>query len=156
MQIRVNGQSRSVPADWHDETLLSVLRHPLGLTGTRLGCGQGLCGTCAVLVDGQPRRSCVLPVAEAAGRAVTTFEGLADQPVMAALRATWAEAGVPQCGYCQTGQMMAACALLARNPAPDDAAIEAALAGQLCRCGTQPRLRVAVRAAARRLAGRAR
>jgi isoquinoline 1-oxidoreductase alpha subunit len=145
MDIEINGRVTAVPDGWQDETLLWVLREALGLVGTRYGCGLGQCGACTVLLDGEPVRTCVLPVQAAAGRRVETVEGLgADHPVPRA----WADLNVPQCGYCQSGQMMATVALLRRTPAPDDAQVAQALDGHLCRCGTQQRVRAAVRRAA--------
>lgn len=145
MNLLVNGRTAAIPAAWQDERLLWVLREALGLVGTRYGCGQGQCGACTVLLDGQPVRSCVLPVAAAAGRTVETVEGLpADHPVPKA----WLQQAVPQCGYCQSGQMMATVALLRRVPQPTPADVDAALGGHLCRCGTQQRVRHAVQQAA--------
>ncbi|WP_203074253.1 (2Fe-2S)-binding protein [Falsiroseomonas ponticola] len=152
MRLAVNGVAREVPAEWRGESLLAVLRYRLGLTATRLGCGVGLCGACTVLVDGAAARSCGITAGEAEGRAITTFEGLGGSAAMRAVTAAWAAAAVPQCGYCQSGQVVTAAALLAATPAPGSAAIEAAMAGNLCRCGTQPRIRDAVADAARRLA----
>jgi isoquinoline 1-oxidoreductase alpha subunit len=147
MEMRVNGQPRTVPQGWEDETLLQVLREPWGLVAAKYGCGSGQCGACTVLLDGTPVRSCVLPVAAAAGRAVTTLEGLAAGGLHPVQRAWLAEA-VPQCGYCQSGQMLAAAALLAAVPRPTAGQVDAALAGHLCRCGTQHRVRAAVLRAA--------
>lgn len=145
MELHLNGRSARVPEGWQDESLLWVLREALGFVGTRFGCGVGQCGACTVLLDGEPVRSCVLPVASAVGQRVETVEGLGDtHPVVRA----WAAMQVPQCGYCQSGQMMAAVALLRRMPRPDEAAVHAALDGQLCRCGTQHRIRQAVQQAA--------
>lgn len=148
MNLTVNGQARTVPAEWHDETLLDVLREALGLVGAKFGCGVGQCGACTVLVDGAPARSCTLRVAALAGRAVRTIEGLSDDPALHPVQAAWLEESVPQCGYCQAGQVMGAVALLERTPRPTDAQIDEALAGHLCRCGTQQRIRRAVRRAA--------
>lgn len=146
MELLINGRPTAIPPMWQDERLLWVLREALGLVGTRHGCGQGQCGACTVLLDGQPVRSCLLPVAQAAGRRIETVEGLADDhPVPRA----WLAASVPQCGYCQSGQMMATVALLRRVPHPAPAEIEAALDGHLCRCGTQDRVRRAVQRASR-------
>ena len=145
-QIAVNGQSRAVDVD-ADTPLLWVLRDELQLCGTKYGCGRGLCGACTVHVDGQAQRACQLPVAELAGRRVTTIEGLAahgDHP----LQAAWIRHDVPQCGYCQAGQIMQAAALLAHTPRPTDADIDAAMAGNLCRCGTFLRIRAAIKDAA--------
>ncbi|MBL8327506.1 MAG: (2Fe-2S)-binding protein [Rubrivivax sp.] len=135
-----------------DTPLLWALRGELGLTGTKFGCGLALCGACTVQVDGAPTRSCVTPLAAVAGKAVTTIEGLAG-PVPEAVQKAWDEADVVQCGYCQSGQVMAACALLRDKPQPSDADIDGAMSGNLCRCGTYPRIRVAIHAAAKTLAG---
>lgn len=157
MQLRINDQTHTLPAGWQDETLLMVLREAIGLAGPKLGCGLGQCGACTVLVDGAPRRSCVLPVAAAVGVQITTLEGLASpdgslHPVQQA----WLDEAVPQCGYCQSGQIIAAVALLNTTPRPNAAQVDAALAPHLCRCGTQPRIRRAVMRAAQKLAGAAR
>ncbi len=153
MQLNVNGTVREVDAP-EDMPLLWVLRDVLGLTGTKFGCGMAQCGACTVHLDGQATRSCVLPVSAVAGRMVTTIEGLSpdgSHPVQKA----WADADVVQCGYCQPGQIMSAAALVALNPNPSDADIDAALAGNICRCGTYQRVREAVRkAAAQRRASR--
>jgi isoquinoline 1-oxidoreductase alpha subunit len=146
ISFKVNGKATTVdvPADM---PLLWVLRDVLGLTGTKYGCGMAQCGACTVLLDGRPIRSCVRPAAAVAGRAVTTIEGLSphgDHPVQRA----WAEVDVVQCGYCQSGQILAAAALLAERSKPTDAEIDAALSGNLCRCGTYHRIRAAVHRAA--------
>lgn len=131
-----------------DTPLLWVLRDHLKLTGTKFGCGVGLCGACTILLDGQAVRSCTLPVSGVAGRAITTIEGLGDQhPVQQA----WVAGSVPQCGYCQSGQIMTTVALLNRNPAPTDDEIKVALAGNLCRCGAYQAIIAAVHAAAEKL-----
>ncbi|HYE50391.1 MAG TPA: (2Fe-2S)-binding protein [Azospirillaceae bacterium] len=144
IQLTVNGEARSLDAD-PDMPLLWALRDLLGLTGTKYGCGVAQCGACTVHLDGQPVRACVTPVSAAAGAKVTTVEGLGgEHPVQKA----WVEAQVPQCGYCQSGQIMAAAALLAQNPRPGDADIDAAMEGNLCRCGTYPRIRTAIKRAA--------
>jgi len=143
VKLVINGKEREVDAD-PEMPLLWVLRDLLGLTGTKYGCGEALCGACTVHVDGMPMRSCVTPVRRAAGKQVTTIEGLSDHP----LQRAWVELAVPQCGYCQAGQIMSAAALLAANPAPKDEDIDRALAGNLCRCGTYLRIRAAVRRAA--------
>ena len=148
MNLNVNGQVRTVPAEWQDETLLDVLREPLGLVGAKFGCGVGQCGACTVLVDGAPARSCTLPVTALAGRAVLTIEGLSSDQALHPVQAAWLEESVPQCGYCQAGQVMGTVALLKRVPRPTDAQIDEALAGHLCRCGTQQRIRRAVKRAA--------
>ena len=149
MKINVNGREWPVPQDWHDETLLSFLREHAGLTGAKYGCGAGLCGACTVLFDGKALRSCQLPVSQAAGHPVETIEGLADpdgqpHPVQQA----WLAESVPQCGYCQAGQIMSTVALLREHPQPTDEQIDAGLDGNLCRCGTQQRIRAAVHRAA--------
>jgi isoquinoline 1-oxidoreductase alpha subunit len=146
MKLRVNGKDYEVAAP-ADMPLLWVLRDLLGLTGTKYGCGVGQCGACLVHVDGKPRRSCMTDAAAVEGKAITTIEGLsadASHPVQVA----WAEVDVVQCGYCQSGQIMAAAALLAETPRPTDPEIDAALGRQLCRCGTYQRIRAAVHRAA--------
>jgi aerobic-type carbon monoxide dehydrogenase small subunit (CoxS/CutS family) len=144
--LTVNGKEHTVDVE-PDTPLLWVLRDTLGLTGTKYGCGKALCGSCTVHVNGSATRSCVMPISALGAAAVTTIEGLAaagDHP----LQEAWVEENVPQCGYCQPGQIMAAAALLARNPHPDDADIDAAMAGVLCRCGTYVRIRRAIHRAA--------
>ena len=148
--IRINGQVTTVQAE-PDTPLLWLVRGELGLTGTKFGCGMALCGACTVHLDGEPVRSCVTPLAAVGPRAVTTIEGLQSR-VAEAVRNAWLKLDVVQCGYCQSGQIMAAAALLARNPRPTDADIDAAMAGNLCRCGTYPRIRAAIHAAAAALA----
>ena len=146
MKLLVNGTEHEVDAP-EDMPLLWALRDLIGLTGTKYGCGLAQCGACTVLVDGQAVRSCRLPVSAAAGKPVTTIEGLsgdASHPVQRA----WAELDVVQCGYCQSGQIMAAAALLRTKPKPTDADIDAAMNGNLCRCGTYQRIRAAVHRAA--------
>jgi isoquinoline 1-oxidoreductase alpha subunit len=146
MKLRVNGQDHTLDVD-PEMPLLWALRDIIGLTGTKYGCGEALCGTCTVHLDGKAVRSCVTPVRRAEGHAITTIEGLApDAPHP--LQEAWLELRVPQCGYCQAGQIMTAAALLAIKPRPTNAEIDAALAGNLCRCGTYPRIRAAVRKAA--------
>ena len=151
--LTINGQTVTVNAE-PDTPLLWVLRADLRLTGTKFGCGMALCGACTVHADGQPIRACVTPVSAVAGQAITTIEGITG-PEIAALRAAWTAVDVVQCGYCQGGQLMSACALLKSNPRPDEAAIDAAMSGNLCRCGTYPRIRAAIQLAARRLQGAA-
>jgi len=148
--ISVNDRAIEVDAA-PDTPLLWVLRDHLAMTGTKYGCGMALCGACTVHIDGTATRSCVLPLSALAGRRVTTIEGLSVDRSHAVQRA-WIELDVPQCGYCQSGQIMSAAALLAVKPAPSDADIDAAMAGNLCRCGTYPRIRKAIHRAAELLA----
>jgi isoquinoline 1-oxidoreductase alpha subunit len=152
MELRVNGTTVSLDAD-PDMPLLWVLRDVAGLTGTKFGCGIAQCGACTVLVDGQPVRSCVTPVSSVSGE-ITTIEGIAAQDgTLSAVQQAWVEGQVAQCGYCQSGQVLAATALLKAKPAPTDADIDEAMSGNLCRCGTYPRIRAAIHAAAKKLAG---
>jgi isoquinoline 1-oxidoreductase alpha subunit len=151
----VNGRSASVSAD-PDKPLLWVLREDLGLTGTKFGCGMALCGACTVHLEGSPVRSCVTPLAAVQGKRVTTIEGLAAGGRLHPVQAAWIEQDVPQCGYCQSGQVMSAVALLAREPNPTDADIDAAMSGNICRCGTYQRIRAAIKLAAARNGKRAR
>jgi isoquinoline 1-oxidoreductase subunit alpha len=149
MQIEVNGRAITVEPAWQNESLLHWLREANGLVGAKFGCGAAVCGACTVLVDGQAARSCVIAVRELGRRSLTTIEGLAASggrlhPVQQA----WLDEQVPQCGFCQSGQIMSTIALLRRNPRPDDRAIDEALAGNLCRCGTHQRIRAAVKRAA--------
>lgn len=144
MDLRINGRRHAVAAGWREESLLHVLREHLGLTGSKFGCGQGQCGACTVLLDGEAARSCLLPVAAAAGHEITTIEGLGTPEAPHPLQRAWLSLQVPQCGYCQAGQLMGAAALLRRKPRPDAAEIDAAMAGHLCRCGTQQRIRRAI------------
>jgi aerobic-type carbon monoxide dehydrogenase small subunit (CoxS/CutS family) len=146
IKLSVNGKVLEVDVE-EDTPLLWVLRDTIGLTGTKYGCGMALCGACTVHVDGDPIRACVTPVSSIVGRKVTTIEGLStdrSHPVQKA----WMEIDVPQCGYCQSGQIMSAAALLAKNPKPSDADIDAAMSGNLCRCGTYQRIRAAIHRAA--------
>ncbi|WP_119678721.1 (2Fe-2S)-binding protein [Indioceanicola profundi] len=144
IRLTVNGEAREIDAD-PDMPLLWAIRDMLGLTGTKYGCGVAQCGACTVHLDGQPIRSCITPVAAAEGATVTTIEGLGgDHP----LQKAWIEAQVPQCGYCQSGQIMSAAALLTETPKPTDAEIDTAMEGNLCRCGTYPRIRSAIKRAA--------
>ena len=149
--LTVNGTSQDIDADG-DTPLLWVLRDHLSLTGTKYGCGMALCGACTVHVDGVATRSCVLPLKAVEGKRVATIEGLSKDRSHAVQRA-WIELDVPQCGYCQSGQIMSAAALLATNPSPSDADIDAALSGNICRCGTYVRIRKAVHRAAELLRG---
>ena len=146
IRLLVNEQEHELAAD-PAMPLLWVLRDLLGLTGTKYGCGISLCGACTVLADGEPVRSCTTPLSEVSGKKITTIEGLSkdrSHPVQQA----WIEEQVPQCGYCQSGQILAAVALLARKPRPSDADVDQAMSGVLCRCGTYPRIRRAIRRAA--------
>jgi isoquinoline 1-oxidoreductase alpha subunit len=144
--LRINGTTHSVDVPV-DMPLLWVLRDVIGLTGTKFGCGMALCGACTVHVDGQPVRSCVTPVSAAVGKAITTIEGIGDAPAGKRVQQAWLELDVVQCGYCQSGQIMSAAALLARTRRPSDADIDRAMAGNLCRCGTYPRIRAAIKRA---------
>ena len=151
MKLEVNGKSHELEvAD--DMPLLWALRDHLNLTGTKYGCGIALCGACTVHIDGEPVRSCSVTAASVEGRAITTVEGLAPDGTLSAVQTAWLEHDVAQCGYCQSGQIMTATALLSREPAPSDEAIDQAMAGNLCRCGTYQRVREAVHAAAAALA----
>jgi isoquinoline 1-oxidoreductase subunit alpha len=145
-RITVNDKTLEIDAS-PDTPLLWVLRDHLAMTGTKYGCGMALCGACTVHVDGAAVRSCVLPLAALEGKRITTIEGLSQDRSHAVQRA-WIELDVPQCGYCQSGQIMSAAALLETNPRPSDAEIDAAMAGNICRCGTYPRIRKAVHRAA--------
>jgi isoquinoline 1-oxidoreductase subunit alpha len=148
----VNGKQQRVDVS-PDSPLLWVIREDLRLTGTKYGCGMALCGACTVHLDGTPIRSCVAPISSAAGKKITTIEGLSAQGTHPVQRA-WVELDVPQCGFCQSGQIMSAAALLAQKAAPTDADIDAAMAGNICRCGTYQRIRAAIhRAAALRKGG---
>jgi isoquinoline 1-oxidoreductase subunit alpha len=150
IDVSVNGKTRRVDAD-PDTPLLWVIRESLGLTGTKYGCGMALCGACTVHLDGAPVRSCVTPVSAARGKRVTTIEGLAQGARLHAVQDAWIEADVPQCGYCQSGQVMSAAALLSKQKDPTDADIDAAMSGNICRCGTYQRIRAAIKLAAARM-----
>ena len=145
MKLSVNGTEHEVDAP-EDMPLLWVLRDLMGLTGTKYGCGIAQCGACTVHIDGKPRRACVTPAGTVTGHAITTIEGLSPDGTHPVQQA-WAEVDVVQCGYCQSGQIMSAAALIAQTAAPSDAEIDAALAGNICRCGTYQRIRAAVRRA---------
>ena len=144
--IKVNGSPHSVDVDG-DTPLLWVLRDVLGMTGTKFGCGMALCGACTVHVDGTPTRSCVTPVSAVGGKKITTIEAIGETTSGKKVQKAWLDLEVVQCGYCQSGQIMSASALLASHPNPTDADIDAAMAGNLCRCGTYPRIRAAIKQA---------
>ncbi|MDB6043673.1 MAG: (2Fe-2S)-binding protein [Gammaproteobacteria bacterium] len=145
--LTINGASSTLDVD-DDTPLLWVLRDVLGMTGTKFGCGIALCGACTVHVDGVATRSCVTPISTLKGKSVSTIEALGATPAGKRLQAAWIKLEVPQCGYCQPGQLMSAAALLGHTPHPDDADIDAAMAGNICRCGTYVRIRAAIKAAA--------
>jgi isoquinoline 1-oxidoreductase alpha subunit len=147
INLRINGQMQSVEAT-DDTPLLWVLRDILGLTGTKFGCGIAQCGACTVHIDGSAVRSCLLPVGSIHDRDITTIEAIGDTPEGAKIQQAWLALEVVQCGYCQSGQVMAAAALLKSTPHPDDADIDAAMAGNICRCGTYVRIRAAIKRAA--------
>jgi isoquinoline 1-oxidoreductase alpha subunit len=147
IKISVNGKAAAVDAD-PEMPLLWALREQLQLTGTKFGCGMALCGACTVHLDGQPVRSCSTPMSASAGRKVTTIEGVGSTRIGQVLQAAWIAHDVPQCGYCQSGQIMSASALLATNKSPSDADIEAAMSGNICRCGTYNQIRAAIKDAA--------
>ncbi|MCU7937231.1 MAG: (2Fe-2S)-binding protein [Candidatus Thiodiazotropha sp. (ex Dulcina madagascariensis)] len=146
IKLNVNGSNQPLDID-PDTPLLWALRDHMGLTGTKFGCGIAQCGSCTVYLDGEPVRSCITPVSATVGRQVTTIEGL-NSPTGKAVQAAWRELEVVQCGYCQSGQIMSAAALLTRKPRPTDADIDAVMQGNLCRCATYVRIRAAIKAAA--------
>jgi isoquinoline 1-oxidoreductase subunit alpha len=147
IKLNINGKSHDIdlPAD---TPLLWVLRDELGMTGTKYGCGMALCGACTVHIEGAPVRACVTPISMLAGKQILTIEAIGADPTAKAIQTAWIELGVPQCGYCQAGQIMSATALLKKTPRPTDADIDAAMAGNICRCGTYTRIRAAIRQAA--------
>jgi isoquinoline 1-oxidoreductase subunit alpha len=145
--LKINGTARRVDVD-ADTPLLWVLRDVLGMTGTKFGCGKALCGACTVHIDGRPARSCVTPISSVGDKALTTIEGVGKTPQGRAVQEAWLELEVPQCGYCQSGQIMSASALLASNPHPTDADIVSAMSGNICRCGTYIRIREGIKRAA--------
>jgi|TARA_B110000495_G_scaffold190931_1_gene193556 isoquinoline 1-oxidoreductase alpha subunit len=149
VELSINGTSHRFEGVNPSTPLLWVIRDEAGLVGTKFGCGKALCGACTVHLNGNPVRSCILPVIAAQGQEITTIEGLADEDgTLHALQKAWIEHDVPQCGYCQAGQLMSAAALLERNPKPTDDDIDAAMSGNLCRCGTYQRIRKAIHSAA--------
>ena len=145
--LKVNGKDRSVDVD-DDTPLLWVIRDVLGLTGTKFGCGLGLCGACTVHIDGAPTRSCITPISSVAGKKITTIEAVGATPAGRKIQQAWIALEVPQCGYCQSGQIMSATALLAAKPRPTDRDIDAAMSGNICRCGTYVRIREGIKQAA--------
>jgi len=147
-RFTVNGRAVDVTAE-PDTPLLWVVRDEIGLTGTKFGCGAALCGACTVHLEGQPIRSCQTPISAVAGKNVATIESMSANPVGKKLQAAWIAHDVPQCGYCQSGQIMSAAALLTSNPNPTDADIDQAMSGNICRCGTYPRIRAAIHTAAK-------
>jgi len=148
--ISLNVNGKPVQADVDGDTpLLWVLRDHLDMTGTKFGCGMALCGACTVHIDGEPARSCVTPVSAVAGRKIATIESIGETRVGKAVQTAWVAESVPQCGYCQSGQVMAAVALLAANSAPSDEDIDTAMSGNICRCATYPRIRAAIKRAAK-------
>jgi isoquinoline 1-oxidoreductase alpha subunit len=146
-KLNINGKPFTVDVPG-DTPLLWVLRDEIGLTGTKFGCGMALCGACTVHIEGQAVRACITPVAAVAGKKIVTIEAVGADPVARAIQAAWVDLGVPQCGYCQSGQIMSATALLRSKPQPTDEDIDTAMAGNLCRCGTYERIRAAIRRAA--------
>ena len=151
LTLKVNGKSHAVDAP-SDMPLLWVLRDLLGMNGTKFGCGVALCGACTVTLDGNPRRSCVTPVSAAVGHEITTIEGIGATPIGKRVQQAWLDLEVVQCGYCQSGQIMSAAALLSKIAKPSDTDIDEAMSGNICRCGTYPRIRDAIKIAAKRSA----
>jgi len=153
-ELTVNGEAVNLTLD-PEMPLLWALREHLQLTGTKFGCGRGLCGACTVHVNGVATRSCITPLSSVAGSSITTIEGLSPAGQLHPVQEAWMALNVPQCGYCQSGQIMSAAALLASNGQPDDAAVEQAMSGNICRCGTYPRIRAAIHDAAAKAGGSA-
>lgn len=151
LTLNINGQEKALDVP-EDMPILWALRDVAHMTGTKFGCGMAQCGACTVHLDGQPIRSCVTPVSMAVGKKITTIEDISNDPVGQAVQSAWTEIDVVQCGYCQSGQIMAATALLSTNKSPSDADIDAAMSGNICRCGTYPRIRAAIHQAASKLA----
>src|SRR4026209_1248107 len=147
LTLNINGTAHSVDVDG-DTPLLWMLRDVLGMTGTKFGCGMALCGACTVHLDGVATRSCVTPIDSIGNAQITTIEAIGNTPIGASIQKAWLDHEVPQCGYCQSGQIMSASALLATNPKPSDADIDNAMSGNICRCGTYPRIRAAIKLAA--------
>ena len=149
--VNVNGEELQTDVE-ADTPILWVLRDSLGMTGTKFGCGMALCGACTVHLDGAAIRSCLTPVSQAVGKRITTIESMSENRIGRAVQAAWIEHDIPQCGYCQSGQIMSAVALLASNRKPSDEAIDAAMSGNICRCGTYNQIRAAIKTAAATLA----
>lgn len=145
--LNINGKPRQIDLPT-DTPLLWALRDYLGLTGTKFGCGMALCGACTVHLDGEPTRACVTPISAAVGKKIVTIEAIGQDATGQKVQDAWLTLSVPQCGYCQSGQIMAATALLKQNPKPSDADIDKAMSGNICRCGTYPRIRAAIKQAA--------
>ena len=152
IKMTVNGKPVALDAE-PSSPLLWALREELQLTGTKFGCGMALCGACTVHLDGQPVRACQTPISAAAGKKITTIEGIGESKTGRAVQAAWVKIDVPQCGYCQSGQIMSACALLSNKKSPSDADIDSAMSGNICRCGTYNQIRAAIHDAAATLKG---
>ena len=150
INFELNGQPVQVAADG-DTPLLWVIRDHLKLKGSKFGCGMGLCGACSMLVDGESTRTCILPIAAVQGRSITTIEGIGDKNMLSTLQSAWVDASVPQCGYCQSGQLISATALLSKNSNPSDRDIDAGMSGNICRCGTYPNIKKAIKQAAKNM-----
>lgn len=148
IQLNVNGKNHDLDVT-EDTPVLWALRDVIGMTGTKFGCGRALCGACTIHIDGAPTRACVTPVSLASGKKITTIEAVGETDVGKRVQQAWLELDVVQCGYCQSGQIMAASALLTQNPNPTDADIDNAMSGNICRCGTYPRIRAAIKQAAK-------
>ena len=148
--ISLNGKTYQLDAP-DDMPLLWAIRDVLGFTGTKFGCGLGQCGACTMHLDGEPIRSCITPISDAKGKKITTVEGIGDDAVGEKVQEAWIEEGVPQCGYCQSGQVMSATALLQSNPSPSDEDIEGAMTGNICRCGTYNRIKTAIHSASSKI-----
>jgi isoquinoline 1-oxidoreductase alpha subunit len=151
MSFKLNGQTRDIPPDWADEPLLFLLREHFGLTGAKFGCGVGICGACTTIIDRAATRSCTTRAGDVEGLSVRTIEGLAEGDILHPVQQAWLHHGVPQCGYCQAGQIMAAVAFLEQVPDPSADDIDTAMDANLCRCGTYPRIRAAILSAAERV-----
>ena len=150
INFELNGHPVQVTADG-DTPLLWVIRDHLKLKGSKFGCGMGLCGACSMLVDGESTRTCILPIAAVQGRSVITIEGIGNKEMLSTLQTAWVAASVPQCGYCQSGQLISATALLSKNSNPSDSDIDAGMSGNICRCGTYPNIKKAIKQAAKQL-----